>query len=67
MFFASPLVPTIVARRRFRFRFDVFLVRMWLLKALRRLTFPDPVTLNRFLAPACVFIFGMASCSLISA
>jgi hypothetical protein len=31
MFLASPFVATIVARRRFRFRFDDFLVRMWLL------------------------------------
>jgi hypothetical protein len=25
----------------------------------RRMIFPDPVTLKRFLAPECVFIFGM--------
>jgi hypothetical protein len=32
---------------------------MWLLYALRRRTFPDPVTEKRFFAPLCVFIFGM--------
>src|SRR5881397_1122188 len=30
---------------------------MWLLKARMRLTFPEPVTLKRFFAPLCVFIF----------
>src|SRR6476660_6175685 len=60
MFFCSPLVAMSVPRRRLRFRLDVFLVRMWLLNAFIRLTFPDPVTLNRFAAPLCVFILGMA-------
>src|SRR5689334_16525160 len=30
---------------------------MWLLKARMRFTFPEPVTLKRFFAPLCVFIF----------
>src|SRR5690242_19492108 len=30
---------------------------MWLLNARMRLTFPEPVTLKRFFAPLCVFIF----------
>src|SRR5215208_971605 len=59
MFFASPRVATVVGRRRLRFRFADFLVRMWLLNALRRRTFPDPVTEKRFFAPLWVFIFGM--------
>jgi hypothetical protein len=33
---------------------------MWLLKALRRFTVPEPVILKRFLAPLCDFIFGIA-------
>jgi|SRR5437868_12684944 len=49
-----------VGRRRRRFLFDVFFVRMWLLKALILLSFPEPVILNRFLAPLCAFIFGIA-------
>ena len=60
MFFTSPLVAIVVLRRRFRFLFGDFLVRMWLLNARRRLTFPDPVILKRFLAPLCDFIFGIA-------
>ena len=59
MFLISPLVVKVVPRRRLRFRFDVFLVRMWLLNAFIRLTFPDAVTLNRFAAPLCVFINGL--------
>src|SRR5215207_11740914 len=71
MFFASPRVATVVGRRRLRFRFADFLVRMWLLNALRRRTFPAPVTEKRFFAPLWVFIFGMsrslgsASCALV--
>src|SRR6476661_5160699 len=60
MFFCSPLVAMSVPRRRFRFLFDVFLVRMWLLNAFIRFTFPDAVTLNRFAAPLWVFILGIA-------
>ena len=60
MFFASPFVATVVERRRFRFRFGDFFVRMWLLNALRRRTFPEAVTVKRFFAPLCVFIFGIA-------
>src|SRR5687768_18543301 len=61
MFLASPLVAMIVGRRRLRFRLADFLVRMWLLNAFRRRTFPVPVTEKRFFAPLWVFIFGIAS------
>jgi len=44
---------------RFRLRLVDFLVRMWLLKALLLLIFPDPVVLNLFAAPRLVFILGM--------
>ena len=44
--------------RRLRLRFGVFFSSMWLLYALLRLNFPLPVTLNRFAAARCVFIFG---------
>src|SRR5437762_6647177 len=60
MFFTSPGVWIVVPRRRRRFLFGDFLVRMWLLNAFMRLTFPEPVILNRFLAPLCDFIFGIA-------
>src|SRR5580704_11033066 len=56
---ASPFGVTIVGRRRLRFLFADFLVRMWLLYAFRRRTFPVPVTEKRFFAPLCVFIFGI--------
>src|ERR1700722_6833763 len=59
MFRASPGVLMVVGRRRFRFRFADFLVRMWLLNAFRRRTLPLAVMENRFLAPLWVFIFGM--------
>jgi hypothetical protein len=39
----------------------VFLVRMWLPKALLLMIFPDPVFLKRFAAPRLVLIFGMSS------
>src|SRR5215216_1898513 len=58
--FCSPFVAISPARRRFRFRFEDFLVRMWLLNALKRFTLPEPVVLKRFVAPLCVFIFGIA-------
>jgi len=43
----------------FRFRFVVFLVRMWLWNAFFRFTFPVPVREKRFDAPLCVFCFGI--------
>src|SRR5688572_4018611 len=64
MFLASPGVLTVVAWRKRRFRFDVFFVRMWLLKAFRRRTFPEPVTEKRFFAPLWVFIFGTVTARL---
>ncbi len=45
--------------RKLRFLFVDFLVRIWLVKALERLIFPEPVFLKRFAAPLLVFIFGM--------
>ncbi len=45
--------------RRFRFRLADFLVRMWLLLALNRRTFPLPVSLKRLAAPLFVLIFGI--------
>src|SRR5574340_645628 len=45
--------------RKFLFRLVVFVVRMWLAYALLLLTFPVPVSENRFAAPLCVFNFGM--------
>src|SRR5688572_21630036 len=60
MTLASPRVAMSAERRRRRFRLDVFFVRMWLLKARRRETLPVPVTLKRFLAPLCDFIFGIS-------
>ena len=59
MRFVSPLVAIRPGRRRLRFRLDDFLVRMWLLKALNRFTLPLAVSLKRFFAPLCVFIFGI--------
>jgi hypothetical protein len=44
---------------RFRFRFEVFFVRIWLENALFLETLPDPVALNRLAAPRFVFILGM--------
>jgi len=66
MFLISPFVVKVVPRRRFRFRFEVFFVRIWLLNALFRLTLPEPVTENRFAAPLWVFIFGMLQHPIIS-
>lgn len=45
---------------RFRLRFVVLLLRMWLRKAENRLIFPVPVFLKRLAAPRFVFIFGMS-------
>jgi len=50
---------TSVALRRRRFRFRSFFVRMWLLKARMRLSFPVLLLLIRLAAPRCVFIFGI--------
>src|SRR3954464_15980080 len=60
MFFVSPGVRIVVPCARRRFLFGDFLVRMWLLNAFMRLTFPEPVILKRFLAPLCDFILGIA-------
>src|SRR5688572_19224691 len=51
MFFVSPGVVITADWRSRRFRLEVFLVRIWLLKAFIRLTLPVPVILKRFLAP----------------
>jgi hypothetical protein len=47
--------------RMLLFLLVVFLVRMWLPKALLLMIFPDPVFLKRFAAPRLVFSFGMSS------
>src|SRR3990172_9529091 len=44
---------------RFRFRFLVFPVRMWLFPVLARRIPPLPVAENRFDAPRLLFIFGI--------
>ena len=46
---------------RFRLRFVVFLVRMWLAYDFEYAIFPFPVSLKRLAAPLFVFIFGMSS------
>ena len=46
-------------RRSWRLRLGDFFSRMWFLKACRRTTFPEPVTLNLFTAPRRVFILGI--------
>lgn len=51
--------------RKSRFLLRVFFVNMWLLKALLRLTFPEAVSLNLFMAPLLDFIFGIASSPLL--
>ena len=45
--------------RKFRFRLGDFLVRMWLLLAFWRRTFPLPVILKRLAAPRLVLILGI--------
>jgi hypothetical protein len=45
--------------RRFLFRFVDFLVRIWVLYALFRLTLPVPVILNLFLELLWLFNFGI--------
>ena len=42
-----------------RFLFADFFSRMWFLPCLRRTSFPEPLVLNLFLAPLCVFILGI--------
>ncbi len=54
--FAGSTIPDL---RRLRFLLVDFLVRMWLVKALERFIFPDPVFLKRFAAPLFVFILGI--------
>src|SRR5204863_5103545 len=50
-----------------RLRFGLLCSRLWLFIACRRVSFPVPVSLNRFLAPLCVFCLGIVfvySCTL---
>jgi len=56
--FTSALL-TIVVPVRFLFCLVSFLVKIWLLYACFLLIFPDPVSLNLFLAPDFVFNFGI--------
>jgi hypothetical protein len=55
---------TSVAFRRLRLRFCDFDVMMCAWNAFSRLILPEPVILNRFLAPDFVFILGMSLGSL---
>ena len=52
---------TVVDCPRLRFRFGDFFVRMCLAKAFFRLTRPDAVSENRFLAPLFDFILGIVA------
>lgn len=45
--------------RKFRLRFVDFLVRIWVLYALFRLTLPVPVIINLFLEALWLFNFGI--------
>src|SRR3954470_20453983 len=58
--FASCFFSSSGSSRR-RLRFEFFLPRMWLLMACRARTLPLAVSLKRFLAPECVFCFGMTT------
>ena len=49
-----------LALRKFLFRLVVFVVKIWLVKALFLRIFPVPVLLNLLAAPRFVFIFGIA-------
>jgi hypothetical protein len=49
---------------RARLRLGDFFSRMWLVKACRPRSLPAALSLKRFLAPECVFIFGIANCRL---
>src|SRR6478735_1475220 len=60
--YLSPPV-TSAPRARRRVRLVGSCSRRWARKALRRRIFPDPVTLNRFAAPRCVFTFGISGSS----
>ena len=42
-----------------RFLLADFFSRMWFLPCLRRTSLPEPLVLNLFLAPLCVFILGI--------
>src|SRR5439155_17360313 len=44
---------------KLRLRLGDFFSSRWLFIARRRSSFPVPVTLNRFFAPLCVFVFGI--------
>lgn len=58
--FFSSLLCTRPVFVRLRFCLVSFLVRMWLLKACLRFTFPVPVSLNRFFAPDFVLTLGIS-------
>src|SRR5437879_8256797 len=57
---ASPGLAT-TSRLSRRVTFDGFFSRRWFIFALRRMTLPVLVILNRLAAPRCVFIFGMGA------
>ena len=49
-----------LALRKFLFLLVVFVVKIWLVKALFLRIFPVPVLLNLLAAPRFVFIFGIS-------
>src|SRR5262249_19051089 len=49
-----------VSLRKRRLRFGDFFSSRWLRIAGRRITLPVPVTLNRFFAALCLFVFGIS-------
>jgi len=60
--FLTLFVSARVSRRSLRnprFFFADFVSKLWLRIAGRRLIFPVPVSLKRFFAPLCVFVFGI--------
>ena len=53
------VVSTVVVPRRLRFRFWLIRAAKWLVPDWRCLTFPVPVSRNRFFVPLWVFCLGM--------
>jgi hypothetical protein len=65
MFFCSTAA-TVVEWRRFRLRFFPLLDNRWPLNPLARLILPLAVTLNLFIAPLLLLIFGTSISSMYS-
>lgn len=58
MRFSSAVLTVVDPDRRF-LAFLLFFRMRWEVRAWNRLTFPEPVSLKRFFALECVFIFGI--------